>query len=230
MQAIKDARAAGRLSLAEAAEVSVASLDVLPTLPPELLDSVAELPQRWLPLLRKQLGSGLTPNSRQAAMVLDQCGSSEDVPLVTAFARKYLKGTSGNVVGRALVRRTSPVLRVHDLGNGNLSIGTRTTAIGRIRPKSASLLLYLIASPRQMTTRERVLDDLWPDRADAAANSLNQTLYFLRRDVDPWYEVGTSVEYVRYEGETLALDEALVEADSVTFHADAVALSKDPAA
>ena len=59
---------------------------------------------------------------------------------------------------------------------------------------------------------------------DAAANSLNQTLYFLRRDVDPWYEVGTSVEYVRYEGETLAFDEALVVADSVTFHADAVAL------
>ena len=44
----------------------------------------------------------------------------------------------------------------------------------------------------------------------------------------PGTRSGTSVEYVRYEGETLALDEALVEADSVTFHADAVALSKDP--
>ena len=134
------------------------------------------------------------------------------MPLVTAFARKYLKGTSVERGWQGLVRRTSPVLRVHDLGNGNLSIGTSTTAIGRIRRKSASLLLYLVASPRQMATRERVLDELWPDLSpDAAANSLNQTLYFLRRDVDPWYEVGTSVEYVRYEGETLALDEALVD-------------------
>jgi len=228
-QAIKDARGAGRLSLAEVAEVLVASLDVLPTLPAELLDSVAELPQRWLPILRKQLGSGLTPNSRQAAVILDHCGTSEDVPLVTAFARKYLKVTGGNGIGRELVRRTSPTLRVHDLGNGTLSIGNRTTPIGRIRRKSASLLLYLIASPRQMATRERVLDELWPDLSpDAAANSLNQTLYFLRRDVDPWYEVGTSVEYVRYEGETLALDESLVAADSVAFHGDAIALSRDP--
>jgi LuxR family maltose regulon positive regulatory protein len=227
-QAIKDARAAGRLGLAEVAEVLVASLDVLPTVPGELLESVAELPQRWLPILRKQLGSGLTPNARQAAVVLDHCGSSDDVPLVTAFARKYLKGTGGSGVGKELVRRTSPMLRVHDLGNGTLSVGNRTTPIGRIRRKSASLLLYLIASPRQMATRERVLDELWPDLSpDAAANSLNQTLYFLRRDVDPWYEVGTSLEYVRYEGETLALDEDLVVTDSVTFHTDAVALSKD---
>ena len=230
VQAIKDAREAGRLGLPEVAEVVAAHLEVLPTLPVELFDSVAELPERWLPIFRKQLGAGLTPNSRQAALVLDRCGSGEDVPLVTAFARKYLKGTGWNGVGRDLVRRTSPVLQVHDLGNGNLSIADRTVAIGRIRRKSASLLLYLVASPRQTATRERVLDDLWPDLSpDAAANSLNQTLYFLRRDVDPWYEVGTSVEYVRYEGETLGLDEALVVADSVTFHADAVALSKDPA-
>jgi len=229
-RAIQDARQAGLLGLAEVAEVVVANLDLLPVLPVELLESVAELPERWLPILREQLGAGLNANSRQAAVLLDWRGSAEDVPLVTAFARKYLKGTVWSGVGRDIVRRTSPVLRIHDLGNGQLSIGGRTTAIGRIRRKAASLLLYLVSSPRQMATRERVLDDLWPDLSpDAAANSLNQTLYFLRRDIDPWYEVGSSVEYVRYEGETLALDDALVAADSVIFHADAVASSKDPA-
>lgn len=230
LQAIKDAREAGRLGLAEVAEVVVASLEILPTIPKELLDSVNEVPKRWLPILRRQLGAGLNANSRQAVLVLDQCGSSEDVPLVSAFARRYLRGTGWNSVGRDLLRRTSPALQIHDLGSGTLSIGERTTALGRIRRKSASLLLYLVASPRQTSTRERVLDDLWPDLSpDAAANSLNQTLYFLRRDVDPWYEVGTSVEYVRYEGETLTLDEGLVVADSVRFHRDAVLLSKDPA-
>lgn len=227
-QAIEDAHRVGRLALAEVAEVITANLDLLPpTLPTALLESVTDLPERWLPLLRMQLGQGLNGNSRQAALLLDQCGSRDDVPLVTAFARKYLKGTAWNGVGRDIVRRTSPILQIHDLGAGSLSIDDRTTAIGRIRRKSASLLMFLVASPRQRSTRERVLDALWPDlNPEAAANSLNQTLYFLRRDVDPWYEVGASVEYVRYEGETLSLDEALVVADSVAFHSDAVALAK----
>ena len=108
VQAITDARAAGRLGLPEVAEVVVANLDVLPTLPVALLDSVAEFPERWLPILRKQLGSGLNPNSHQAALLLDRCGSSEDVPLVTAFARKYLKGTGWNGVGKDLVKADEP--------------------------------------------------------------------------------------------------------------------------
>jgi len=230
VQAIQDAKTAGCLSLPEVAEVVVASLDLLPTFPTELLDSVAEFPDRWLPILREQLGGGLNANSRQAVLIIDRCGASQDVPLVRAFARKYLRGTSLSHVGKDLLRRTSPVLQIHDLGIGTMSIGQRSTAIGRIRRKSASLLLYLVASPRQTATRERVLEDLWPDLTpDAAANSLNQTLYFLRRDVDPWYEVGTSIEYVRYEGETLVLDDSLVVADSVAFHAVAVSLSKDTA-
>ncbi len=162
-------------------------------------------------------------------MILDRFGLAEDIPRVHAFARTYLKASSWSGVGRDLLKRTSPVLHIHDLGNGLLSVGDRSIAIGKIRRKAASLLIYLVARPRQSATRERVLDDLWPDLSpDAAANSLNQTLYFLRRDIDPGYEIGTSAEYVRFEGETLALDEDLVMSDSLAFHRAAVQLAAEP--
>lgn len=47
---------------------------------------------------------------------------------------------------------------------------------------------------------------------------MNQTLYFLRRDIDPWYDDDVSVDYVRYESELLWLDQRLVVVDSVRFY------------
>jgi two-component SAPR family response regulator len=62
------------------------------------------------------------------------------------------------------------------------------------------------------------MDDLWPDLdPDSAANSLNQTLYFLRRDIDPWYEDGVSANYVVYESELMWLDCELASVDSIEF-------------
>jgi DNA-binding SARP family transcriptional activator len=67
-----------------------------------------------------------------------------------------------------------------------------------------------------------VLDELWPDLdPEAAANSLNQTLYFLRRDIDPWYTDGISADYVVNESELLWLDRDLVRVESVEFHRNA---------
>jgi len=48
-------------------------------------------------------------------------------------------------------------------------------------------------------------------------NSLNQTLYFLRRDVDEWYEEGVSADYIHFEGELLWLDNELVWTASRAF-------------
>jgi DNA-binding SARP family transcriptional activator len=63
-----------------------------------------------------------------------------------------------------------------------------------------------------------VLDELWPD-ADpvSAANSLNQSLFFLRRDVDPWYEDGLSIDYVHFESDLVWLDAELTSVQSSSF-------------
>ena len=76
-----------------------------------------------------------------------------------------------------------------------------------MRRKPASLLMYLVTRPGHTATREQVLDELWPDNdPGSASNSLNQTLYFLRREIDPWYEDDVSIEYVFFEGDLLWLD------------------------
>ena len=59
---------------------------------------------------------------------------------------------------------------------------------------------------------------LWPDLdPEAAVNSLNQTVYFLRREIDPDYDDDASFNYVRSEGELLRLDQDLVTSDSARF-------------
>jgi DNA-binding SARP family transcriptional activator len=66
--------------------------------------------------------------------------------------------------------------------------------------------------------REQVIDELWPDTDPAGAvNNLNQSLFLLRREIDPWYEDDVSVDYVRLQGDLVWLDPQLVQADSVTF-------------
>jgi len=87
-----------------------------------------------------------------------------------------------------------------------------------MRRKPASLLLYLVTRPNYTATREQVLEDLWPDGdPDSGANSLNQSLYFIRREIDPWYEVDVSHDYISFEAELLWLDPDLVSVASGEF-------------
>ena len=51
----------------------------------------------------------------------------------------------------------------------------------------------------------------------AASNSLNQSLYFLRRNIDPWYEDDVSVDYLVLQGDLLWLDPDVVTVSSTTF-------------
>jgi len=99
-----------------------------------------------------------------------------------------------------------------------MRVGTRLIPINKIRRKPASLLLYLVTRPNFTATREQVLEDLWPDGdPESGANSLNQSLYYVRREIDPWYEVDVSHDYVGFEAELLWLDAELVSVASAEF-------------
>jgi DNA-binding SARP family transcriptional activator len=59
------------------------------------------------------------------------------------------------------------------------------------------------------------MDAMWPDMDPTAAqNSLNQTLYFLRRVFEPKYAEDTSAGYVHQESDVVWLDPALVQSRS----------------
>jgi DNA-binding SARP family transcriptional activator len=172
-----------------------------------------------LPVLRRQLQKGNHPAARVAALLLDEFGELEDVVRLRAYAKTYSRrGHIGSQLGRSLSKRVGPKLEIFDLGRVRVRVGERVIDVSAMRRKPASLLLYLVTRPSHTATRDEVLDQLWPDTApSSAANSLNQSLYYLRRDIDPWYEDNLSIEYVPYEGELVWLDPDLVRVASIAF-------------
>ena len=69
------------------------------------------------------------------------------------------------------------------------------------------MLCFLLTRPRFSSTRDEVLDALWPDfEPGVALNSLNQTIYFLRRVFEPSYREDMSPGYLRHESDVVWLD------------------------
>jgi DNA-binding SARP family transcriptional activator len=96
-----------------------------------------------------------------------------------------------------------------------LLVGGRRIDGGGIRRKVLALLCFLISRPGFSATRDEVLDSIWPDlEPSIAGNSLNQTVYFLRRVIEPDYSEATTAGYVHFETNVVWLDEELVTSRS----------------
>jgi DNA-binding SARP family transcriptional activator len=86
------------------------------------------------------------------------------------------------------------------------------------RPRQRTLLGYLLARVENPPSREQVVEAIWPDAApEDALNNLNQTVYQLRRVIDPSYRDGESPPYLVATADTVALDPALVTTDLQDF-------------
>jgi DNA-binding SARP family transcriptional activator len=215
--ALTDAEQASNLAILETCDAILSQLEWIAPLPQPILTSIERHPKRWLPGIRRQLEAGNTPNARIAASLLDSYGELGDVGLLRAYAKTYVKRGPGRYLGVALARRASPVLTIHDLGRIAIEVGDRLVRLTAMRRKSAATLMYLVTRPGLTANREQLVDAIWPD-ADpiSATNSLNQSLYFLRREIDPWYEDGLSVDYIELQGDLVWLDRDLVRADSAS--------------
>jgi DNA-binding SARP family transcriptional activator len=215
--AIEEAAETSGLALLEVADALAQRLPGLPSIPSVVKASIAQCGDRWLPVLRRQLEAGNVPAAHVAAELLDEHGAHEDIGRLRAFDKTYRR-RGHQPVGRRLARRLSPVVEIEDLGRGRVKVGPREVMLSQVRRKPLSLLFYLLARPNLTATREQVLDDLWPEGDPvSAANSLNQSLHFLRRELDPWYEVGVSHDYIAYDSELLGLDRELVTVASHEF-------------
>ena len=101
-------------------------------------------------------------------------------------------------------RRLAPHVFVEDLGRITLSIGSRTIEGATIRRKVLALMTFLLTRPRAAAARDEVLEAMWPDfEPSTAQNSLNQTVYFLRRVFEPPFSEDTTAGYVGQDGETV---------------------------
>jgi DNA-binding SARP family transcriptional activator len=90
-------------------------------------------------------------------------------------------------------------------------VGPHLIAGSAIRRKVLGLLLFLASRVDYSATRDQALDALWPELEPAdAVNSLNQTVYFLRRVFEPSYSEDLSPSYVHHSSDVLWLDRGLV--------------------
>lgn len=186
-----------------------------PSLLPLVAEEIAKRPQRWRPALRNVLDLGSAQAKLEAARLLDVIGGPEDVAPLRRLARS-LKGRSADPeLGRRLARRLAPRVFIEDQGRVTVRVGDRLIPGTEMRRKVLSLLCFLLTRPDLSATRDQVLDALWPEmEPDVAANSLNQTVYFLRRVFEPEYREAVSPGYVHHDSDVLWLDPELISSRS----------------
>lgn len=171
-------------------------------------------PWRWRNSARRLLLSHLAEDRKAAAFLLKSIGEFEDIKRLRDAGRQ-MRDRRNPRLGFELARRLAERVMVEDLGRVRIMVGSRGVEGGEIRRKVLALLCLLLSKSRFASTREEVVDSLWPDLDPSAAlNSLNQTVYFLRRVFEPAYDEETSPGYVGQDGETIWLDAELIDGRS----------------
>jgi len=186
-------------------------------------------PTRWRATLRRIIAERDPEDAVEAALLLERIGDRSDVGPLRQLSRR-LKGTMRHQdLGRSLARRVAPRVWVEDLGRVTLRIGADEVAGTSVRRKALALLCFLLTRPQFSASRDQVLDALWPDQdPDQSVNSLHQTVYFLRRVLEPGYAEDMSPGYLNHNSELLWLDGELVDSRSSTCRRLIEGLSKPP--
>jgi DNA-binding SARP family transcriptional activator len=171
-------------------------------------------PWRWRAPARRIVQSKGRPGRERAADLLEVVGDASDVALLRQVSRASRSG-AGQRRGIGLARRLAAKVFVEDLGRVRVYVGPRLLDGSGIRRKVLALLCLLLSKPRFSSTREEVIDSLWPEHdPQSALNSLNQTAYFLRRVFEPDYQEASSPGYVGQDVETIWLEPELVDCRS----------------
>jgi DNA-binding SARP family transcriptional activator len=170
---------------------------------------------RWRDSLRRSLKVGGGADQQLATgRLLEQIGTLEDVPALRALGKRS-RNSADRSIGRNLARRLAPRVLIQDLGRVRIAVGAREVPAASVRRKVLALLCYLLTKPQMSATREEVMEALWPDMDPAgSSNSLNQTIYFLRRVIEPDYDDETSPGYVIQDSDLVFLDPELVDSSS----------------
>ncbi len=190
----------------------------LPDLKPSAVETIrreaALRPWRWRSAARLKVHTGSANERLAAAQLLEDIGERTDVALLRSLS-KAIRDPRAHRLGQGLARRLAPRVFVEDLGRVQIAIGDRVVDASQVRRKVLALVCLLLTRPHLAATREEVIESLWPEQSPAAAlNSLNQTVYFLRRLLEPDYRDDLSPGYVMQDGEMVWLDVELIDARS----------------
>jgi len=186
-------------------------------------------PVRWRHALRRYIDIGGGRSRLEAGRLLETIGEREDVARLRGLARGSRRSSPDADLGRTLARRVAHRVTIQDQGRVVIRAGDRQVAGSGIRRRVLALLCLLLSRPDKALTRDQVLDALWPDLDPAVAvNSLNQTVYFLRRILEEDYVEDQSPGYIHHDSDVLWLDPELVTSDSARSWAFLMSLSQPP--
>ena len=158
---------------------------------------------------RRRVGNAAGEGLR-AARILEAIGEQSDILRLRTFARAKRgrrrirsRSHSGTPIGGSSRCR----------GSGSRDDRCRRPPHSgrRFGGRCLALLCFLLTRPDMSSTRDQVLDALWPelDPLDAL-NSLNQTVYFLRRVLEEPYVDDLSPGYLHHDSDLIWLDPELV--------------------
>ena len=167
--------------------------------------------ERWRACLRTEVERPRSENQMPAAELLFEIGEREDVLRLRRVGRTSRASRRVIDLARLLARRLADRIYIEDQLRVTIQVGDREITGSQVRRKVLALLCFLLSRPGYSATRDQVLDSLWPDLdPEVAVNSLNQTIYFLRRVFEPEYREDTSPGYVHHESDIVWLDSELV--------------------
>jgi DNA-binding SARP family transcriptional activator len=164
----------------------------------------------WRPAL-----TALLPETDAAARTVILGGIERYANPQTAAALREIAGDDVAAARRRMLYAQAPRLFVRTFGGISVSRGSWGGAEIRIDKKRLRALLGVLAGHAGSTlTREAAVDLLWPDAdASAGVNNLNQTVFQLRRHLDPGYRAGESAEYIVSTADEIRFDDRLVRTD-----------------
>jgi len=172
-------------------------------------------PRRWRFVIRRLLESVKDGDGVNAARLLEDIGDRSDIRRLRGFARRNRRTPGASMIGRGLARKLADRVFVEDQVRVGILIGDRLVPGSAVRRKVLALLCFLLSRPGLASTRDQALDALWPDLDPLdAVNSLNQTVYFLRRVLEEAYVDDLSPGYVHHDSDLIWLDPELVTSRS----------------
>jgi DNA-binding SARP family transcriptional activator/tetratricopeptide (TPR) repeat protein len=178
---------------------------------PELISALVDLdPAGWAVAASRAIPA-VTGSGRTAVLeaVLRHAGREELDVLRSVPAPEVLNAV------RELELQQAPRLYIQTMGPFAVRRGSAAADRVPIRKKRLlGLLGVLAANLGRPVSRDQVVAALWPD-ADAVSgdNNLNQTVFQLRRELDPTHREGVTPPYVVSGGEGVYLHPRLVTTD-----------------
>ena len=215
VQAVRSVGSSSPWVLTFLADIVTPRLDTLDSEALKLVHVSAALhPRRWRTELRRSVDSE-TGRTERIGRILEEIGERQDIRRLRQIAKHRKKDPRTSDLGRGLARRLAFPVRFEDQGRVTVTIGDRTVSGSMIRRKVLALACFLLSRQSMAGTRDQALDALWPDLdPEVAVNSLNQTVYFLRRVFEPDYVEDESPGYLNHDSDVIWLDPELVSSRS----------------